>query len=124
MSPYDLIHLVSEPKTLLIGSLMYFATKGFCALLVYRKNTQIIQLYHVERMAALKKGVEIPPLPREFFQDVCPACARRRYPMADSGCGIFRPPKYSQSHDGRIGFRQQLHSPDTIERRSRKTVGQ
>ena len=56
MSPYDLIHLICEPKTPWIVSLLYFGTKAFCALLTYRKNTLILRQRHIERMASLEKG--------------------------------------------------------------------
>ncbi len=35
----------------------------------YRKKRDIFELHHKERMAAIDKGMEIPPLPTEFFQD-------------------------------------------------------
>lgn len=42
---------------------------GMLALwLDYGMKRKIYQLYHAERMAAIEKGVEVPPLPPEFFQ--------------------------------------------------------
>jgi hypothetical protein len=35
----------------------------------YRKKRDMFALHHKERMAAIEKGVELPPLPAEFFQD-------------------------------------------------------
>ncbi len=35
----------------------------------YRKKREMFQLYHAERMAAIDKGGEVPPLPPEFFRD-------------------------------------------------------
>lgn len=35
----------------------------------YRKRKEIFALYHQERMAALDKGTEPAPLPKEFFTD-------------------------------------------------------
>jgi hypothetical protein len=35
----------------------------------FRRKRELFQLYHAERMAALEKGMELPALPREFFQD-------------------------------------------------------
>ena len=35
----------------------------------YRKKRELIQLHHAERMAAIDKGIEIPSLPPEFFQE-------------------------------------------------------
>ena len=41
----------------------------------FRKKREIYQLHHAERMAAIEKGIELPPLPPEFFQG-----PRRREP--------------------------------------------
>jgi hypothetical protein len=42
---------------------------GMLALwLDYRKKREIYQLHHAERMAAIEKGIDVPPLPPEFFQ--------------------------------------------------------
>jgi hypothetical protein len=35
----------------------------------YRKKREIFELHHKERMAAIEKGMEVPPLPAELFQD-------------------------------------------------------
>ena len=35
----------------------------------YRKKRDMFALHHKERMAAIEKGMELPPLPPEFFQD-------------------------------------------------------
>jgi hypothetical protein len=35
----------------------------------YRKKRGIYELHHKERMAAIEKGMDVPPLPLEFFQD-------------------------------------------------------
>jgi hypothetical protein len=43
---------------------------GFAMLSIwldYRKKREIYQLYHAERLAAIEKGIEVPPLPPEFF---------------------------------------------------------
>ena len=42
----------------------------------YRKRRDMFALYHEERMAAIDKGIELPPLPEGFFPDE----ARRRSP--------------------------------------------
>jgi hypothetical protein len=34
----------------------------------YRKKREIFELHHKERMAAIEKGMEVPPLPPELFQ--------------------------------------------------------
>jgi hypothetical protein len=53
---------------------------GMLALLLdYRKKREMFALHHKERLAAIDKGMEVPPLPPEFFQD-----ARRRRTPADN----------------------------------------
>jgi hypothetical protein len=43
---------------------------GMLALVLeHRKRDKIFTLYHQERMAALEKGQELPPLPEEFFYE-------------------------------------------------------
>lgn len=41
----------------------------------YRKRRQLMQLHHTERMAAIERGMEIPPLPIELIDGGSP---RRR----------------------------------------------
>ncbi len=35
----------------------------------YRKKREMFALHHKERLAAIDKGMDVPPLPEEFFQD-------------------------------------------------------
>lgn len=43
---------------------------GMLALwLDYRKKRDIYALHHKERLAAIEKGMEVPPLPVDFFND-------------------------------------------------------
>jgi len=35
----------------------------------YRKRKEMFALYHQERMAAIEKGIELPPLPEAFFRE-------------------------------------------------------
>lgn len=35
----------------------------------YRRRREMFALYHQERMAALDKGIELPPLPEGFFSE-------------------------------------------------------
>jgi hypothetical protein len=35
----------------------------------FRKKRELFQLHHAERMAAIEKGIDLPPLPPEFFGD-------------------------------------------------------
>jgi hypothetical protein len=42
----------------------------------YRKKREILQAHHAERMAAIEKGIELPPLPPQFYgSDDAPARA-------------------------------------------------
>ena len=54
----------------------------------YRKRKEMFALYHQERMAAIEKGIELPPLPEHFFQDG-QGGARKRSPHHDFGVGLF-----------------------------------
>jgi hypothetical protein len=33
----------------------------------YRKKTQMFEMHHKERLLAIERGIEVPPLPIEFF---------------------------------------------------------
>jgi peptidoglycan/LPS O-acetylase OafA/YrhL len=37
--------------------------------LQFRRKRDMFQLHHIERMTAIEKGIELPSLPPEFFQD-------------------------------------------------------
>lgn len=58
---------------------------GIAMLSVYldfRKKRELVQAYHAERMAAIEKGIEIPPLPEELLhsgmkRDATPTRHRR-----------------------------------------------
>ncbi len=45
----------------------------------YRKKREMFALHHKERLAAIDKGMDVPPLPDEFFQDP----RRRVRPLGD-----------------------------------------
>jgi Domain of unknown function (DUF6249) len=36
----------------------------------YRRRRDIVEAHHKERMAAIERGMEIPPLPEEFFKSI------------------------------------------------------
>jgi peptidoglycan/LPS O-acetylase OafA/YrhL len=38
----------------------------------YRKRKELFTLYHQERMAAIEKGIELPPIPDAFFSEDTP----------------------------------------------------
>ena len=35
----------------------------------FRRKRDILQAHHAERMAAIEKGIELPPLPEDFFRE-------------------------------------------------------
>lgn len=53
----------------------------------YRKRKQMFALYHQERMAAIEKGIELPPLPEEFFRE--DGKGKPRSAHGDFGWGLF-----------------------------------
>jgi hypothetical protein len=54
----------------------------------YRKRREIFSLHHHERMAAIEKGLELPPLPRELLIDK-EAREKAGSPHSDLGWGLF-----------------------------------
>ena len=45
---------------------------GFAMLSLYlhsRRKREFLQMHHAERMAAIEKGIELPPVPPQFFHD-------------------------------------------------------
>lgn len=46
----------------------------------YRRRRDIIEAHHKERLAAIERGTDIPPLPESFYQPI-----QRRPPRGDSG---------------------------------------
>ncbi len=54
----------------------------------YRKRKEMFTLHHQERMAAIEKGIELPPLSEEFFKDGGKH-EKNRTPHADLGWGLF-----------------------------------
>src|SRR5258707_256231 len=49
------------------------------AFLNYKRRKDMFALYHQERMAAIEKGVELPPLPESFFGDETKIRSPRRF---------------------------------------------
>jgi hypothetical protein len=42
----------------------------------YRKKREILQAHHAESMAAIEKGIELPPLPPQFYGSEASSLAR------------------------------------------------
>jgi hypothetical protein len=53
----------------ILAIVMGIGTGALALLLDYRKKREFFALHHKERLAAIDKGMEVPPLPPEFFQD-------------------------------------------------------
>ncbi|MCL4181099.1 MAG: hypothetical protein KJ072_25560 [Verrucomicrobia bacterium] len=54
----------------------------------YRKRRDMLTLHHQERMAAIDKGVELPPIPEDFFKEDCDG-GKARSPHSDFGWALF-----------------------------------
>ncbi len=54
----------------------------------YRKRRDTLTLYHQERMAAIEKGIELPPTPETFFREDSDG-GKSRSPHSDFGWGLF-----------------------------------
>ena len=51
----------------IIAIVMALGTGMLSIYLNYRKRKDMFALYHQERMTAIEKGIELPPLPEHFF---------------------------------------------------------
>jgi hypothetical protein len=78
-----------ETLTLLIpilGIVMGCGIPLLAIFLEYRKRKEMFALYHQERMAAIEKGIELPPLPEEFFREE--SKNEKHAPHRDLGWGL------------------------------------
>ena len=64
------------PIIAIIGA---FSTAMFTVYQRMRRQHEMLQLYHAERMAAIEKGIELPPLPPELFHDPYNGHSGRRF---------------------------------------------
>lgn len=53
--------------------------------LEYRRKRELFELHHKERMAAIEKGIEVPPLPPELFYST----RKRRSPEGGLRIGLI-----------------------------------
>jgi hypothetical protein len=61
---------------------------GFAMFSLYlrsRRKREFLQMHHAERMAAIEKGIELPPVPPQFFHD---------------GPAVLGPPYYCRRRGG------------------------
>jgi hypothetical protein len=62
----------------IVALVMVFGTGMLAIYFNFRKRRDMFALYHQERMAAIEKGVELPPLPEDFFHEDGKGRPRRR----------------------------------------------
>jgi hypothetical protein len=63
----------------IIAILMVFGTGMLSIYLEFRKRKDMFALYHQERMAAIEKGIDLPPMPEDFFHEDGGNKPRRRF---------------------------------------------
>lgn len=61
----------------IIAILAVFGTAMLAIYLSYRKRKEMFALHHQERMAAIEKGIDLPPMPEDFFHEEGGGAARR-----------------------------------------------
>ena len=61
-----LMTAVVIPLVAIIGGISFAAYSMY---LKVRRQRETLQMHHVERMAAIEKGIELPPLPPELLHD-------------------------------------------------------
>ena len=61
-----LMSAVVIPAVAIVGGLAFAAYSMY---LRVRRQRETLQMYHAERMAAIEKGIELPPLPPELLHD-------------------------------------------------------
>lgn len=64
MEPQQLVFVIP-----IVAIVMGIGIAMLAVVVDYRKKRDIYALHHKERMAAIEKGMEVPPLPAEFFED-------------------------------------------------------
>lgn len=63
----------------IISIILGLGTAMLAIYLSYRRRKQMFTLYHQERMAAIDKGIDLPPLPDAFFGDPSASLGGRQY---------------------------------------------
>jgi hypothetical protein len=64
MEPQQLVFIIP-----IVAIIMGVGIAMLVVVVDYRKKRDMFALHHKERMAAIEKGMELPPLPPEFFRD-------------------------------------------------------
>ena len=94
----------------LIPIVAIISTFAFVMLAVYvdyRKKKELYALYHQERMAAIDKGVELPPLPDSVFGDAGRFASPRRNLLKGliwTLAGVFLALGLHTASDGEAGW--------------------
>ena len=52
----------------IVGIVMSLSIPIVFAIVDYRRRRDIVEAHHKERMAAIERGMELPPLPESFFR--------------------------------------------------------
>jgi Domain of unknown function (DUF6249) len=68
MRPHEIIPLIAMLIPI-IAIVMGIGIGMLAVFLNYRKRVQMFELFHKERLAAIDKGIELAPIPEEFFSD-------------------------------------------------------
>ena len=74
------------PIVAIIGA---FATGMFAVYHKVQRQREMLRLYHVERMAAIEKGIELPPLPADLNNDHTAGCGGRYDPVRRHYRGVM-----------------------------------
>jgi len=84
---------VTIPIVVIVGGL---ATAMVAIVTDYRRKRDIYEMHHKERMAAIERGMEVPPLPAQVFQDddaaTVAAIGTHLGPLIQSGARAQRSP--------------------------------
>jgi hypothetical protein len=70
----------------IFGTIMVFGWLIVTVIVNYRMRRDMFALYHQERLAAIEKGVELPPIPEDFFKE---DGAKPRSLHSDFGWALF-----------------------------------
>jgi hypothetical protein len=60
------LSVVAIPLVAIVGGISFAAYSTY---LKVRRQRETLQMHHAERMAAIEKGIELPPLPPEVLHD-------------------------------------------------------
>lgn len=73
------------PIVAIIGGISYAA---FSMYLRVHRQREALHMHHLERMAAIEKGIELPPLPPELLHEGYDVGAYREYRRSRRGRGL------------------------------------